>query len=85
LIVILDDATSEIYYWQLVEEESTRTVTAGLRAASEKAGAAAVEQRDSLKRKYTSLSRLITMEKHEYRILTNCAEWPFPLSMSSKT
>ena len=30
LIVILDDATSEIYYAQLVEEESTRTVLAGL-------------------------------------------------------
>ena len=31
LMVILDDATSEIYYAQLVEEESTRTVMAGLR------------------------------------------------------
>lgn len=31
LIVILDDATSEIYHAQLVEEESTRTVMAGLR------------------------------------------------------
>jgi transposase len=30
LIVILDDATSEIYYAQLVEEESTRTVMEGL-------------------------------------------------------
>jgi hypothetical protein len=30
LIVILDDASSEIYYAQLVEEESTRTVMAGL-------------------------------------------------------
>jgi transposase len=30
LIVILDDATSEIYYAQLVEEESTKTVMAGL-------------------------------------------------------
>ena len=30
-IVILDDATSEIYYAQLVEEESTRTVMAALR------------------------------------------------------
>jgi transposase len=30
LIVILDDATSEIYYAQLVEEESTRTVMAGV-------------------------------------------------------
>ena len=28
LLVILDDATSEIYYAQLVEEESTRTVMA---------------------------------------------------------
>ena len=31
LIVILDDATNEIYYAQLVEEESTRTVMAALR------------------------------------------------------
>jgi hypothetical protein len=31
LIVILDDATSEIYYAQLVEEESTLTVMAGLK------------------------------------------------------
>jgi transposase len=30
LIVLLDDATTEIYYAQLVEEESTRTVMAGL-------------------------------------------------------
>jgi transposase len=38
LIVILDDATSEIYYAQLVEEESTRTVMAGLREVIEKRG-----------------------------------------------
>ena len=35
LIVILDDATSEIYYAQLVEEESTRTVMAGVREVIE--------------------------------------------------
>src|SRR5712675_1366522 len=38
LIVILDDATSEIYYAQLVEEESTRTVLAGLREVIEAQG-----------------------------------------------
>ena len=38
LIVILDDATSEIYYAQLVEEESTRTVMAGLREVMETQG-----------------------------------------------
>src|SRR5690242_2158590 len=38
LIVILDDATSEIYYAQLVEEESTRTVMAGLREVVEEQG-----------------------------------------------
>ena len=38
LIVILDDANSEIYYAQLVEEESTRTVMAGLRAVIEAQG-----------------------------------------------
>jgi hypothetical protein len=35
LVVILDDATSEIYYAQLVEEESTRTVMAALREVIE--------------------------------------------------
>jgi hypothetical protein len=34
-IVILDDATSEIYYAQLVPEESTRTVMAALREVIE--------------------------------------------------
>jgi len=38
LIVIMDDATSEVYYAQLVEEESTRTVMAGLRAVIEQQG-----------------------------------------------
>src|ERR1043166_6965475 len=38
LIVILDDATSEIYYAQLVEEESTRTGMAGLGGVIEIAG-----------------------------------------------
>lgn len=38
LIVILDDATSEIYYAQLVEEESTRTVMVGLRDVIESKG-----------------------------------------------
>jgi hypothetical protein len=38
LLVILDDATSEVYYAQLVEEESTRTVMAGLRDVVERKG-----------------------------------------------
>lgn len=38
LIVILDDATSEIYYAQLVKEESTRTVMAALREVVETEG-----------------------------------------------
>jgi transposase len=38
LIVILDDATSEIYYAQLVEEESTRTVMVALREVIETKG-----------------------------------------------
>jgi transposase len=38
LLVILDDATSEIYYAQLVEEESTRTVMAALREVIERKG-----------------------------------------------
>src|SRR6184192_2721914 len=38
LIVILDDATSEIYYAQLTEEESTLTVMAGLKEVIEHKG-----------------------------------------------
>lgn len=38
LIVILDDATSEIYYAQLVEAECTRTVMAALREVIERKG-----------------------------------------------
>lgn len=38
LIVILDDANSEIYYAQLVEEESTRTVMAGIKEVIERQG-----------------------------------------------
>ena len=39
LLVILDDATSEIYYAQLVEEESTTTVMTALREVIEGKGA----------------------------------------------
>ena len=38
LIVVLDDASSEIYYAQLVEEESTPTVMAALREVVEQRG-----------------------------------------------
>src|SRR5258708_8222097 len=38
LIVILDDATSKIYYAQLVAEESTRTVMTGVREVIERQG-----------------------------------------------
>jgi transposase len=38
LLVVLDDATSQIYYAQLVEEESTQTVMAALRAVIEQQG-----------------------------------------------
>lgn len=38
LIVILDDATSEIYHAQLVDEESSRTVMTGLREVVERQG-----------------------------------------------
>jgi hypothetical protein len=38
LIVILGDASSEIYYPQLVEEESTRTVMIGVREVIERKG-----------------------------------------------
>ena len=38
LLVVMDDATSEIYYAQLVAEESTRTVMTALRAVIEQKG-----------------------------------------------
>lgn len=37
-IVVMDDATSEIYYAQLVDEESTRTVMAALKQVIEQQG-----------------------------------------------
>jgi len=38
LLVVMDDATSEVYYAQLVTEESTATVMAGLRTVIEQQG-----------------------------------------------
>jgi transposase InsO family protein len=38
LLVVLDDASSEIYYAQLVEQESTATVLAALREVVEQRG-----------------------------------------------
>jgi transposase len=38
LLVVLDDATGEVYYVQLVEQESTRTVMAALREVIERRG-----------------------------------------------
>jgi hypothetical protein len=38
LLAILDDATSEIYYAQLVEEESTTAVLRALREVIEREG-----------------------------------------------
>ena len=38
LLVIMDDATSQVYYAQLVSEESTATVMAGLRTVIEQQG-----------------------------------------------
>ena len=38
LIVVMDDATSEIYYAQLVAEESTRTVMTAVREVIERKG-----------------------------------------------
>src|SRR5512141_3101059 len=39
LVAILDDATSEVYYAQLVDQESTATVMAGLKEVIEQKGA----------------------------------------------
>ena len=38
IVILTDDATSEIYYAQLAEEETTATVMAGLRAVIEQKG-----------------------------------------------
>jgi transposase len=46
LIVILDDASSAIYYAQLVEEESTVTVMAGLKEVIERKGVFCALYRD---------------------------------------
>ncbi len=38
LVAILDDATTEVYYARLVDQESTATVMAGLKAVIEQKG-----------------------------------------------
>ena len=38
MIVVFDDATSEVYYARLVEEESTATVMAGVKQVVEERG-----------------------------------------------
>jgi hypothetical protein len=55
LLVILDDATSEIYYAQLVEEESTLTVLRALREVIEQQGFSA---RSTATAPVTSFGRL---------------------------
>ncbi len=64
LIVILDDATSEIYYAQLVEEESTRTVMAGMREVIESRGCSA---------RYTAIAAAISgsRRRREARSITH--------------
>ena len=57
LLVIRDDATSEIYYAQLVEEESTRTVMGALREVIETEGLFCVVQRSRQPFLYNPQSR----------------------------
>lgn len=64
LIVILDDATSEIYYAQLVEEESTRTVMAGLREVIEKQGLFCALYSDRGSHFFVTVKEGETVDKH---------------------
>ncbi len=79
LIVILDDATTEIYYAQLVEEESTRTVMAGLREVIEiqglfpeecsRARVVALAHKKEMRRRLLKLCRAVG--GHQPKVLTN--------------
>jgi transposase len=64
LIVILDDATTEIYYAQLVEEESTRTVMAGLREVIEVQGLFCAVYSDRGSHFFVTLKAGEKVEKH---------------------
>jgi len=64
LIVILDDATSEIYYAQLVEEESTRTVMAGLREVIEVEGLFCALYSDRGSHFFVTVKEGAKVEKH---------------------
>ena len=64
LIVILDDATSEIYYAQLVEEESTRTVMAGLREVIEVEGLFCALYSDRGSHFFVTVKQGAKVEKH---------------------
>jgi hypothetical protein len=60
LIVILDDATSEIYYAQLVEEESTVTVMEELREVIERKGVFCAPSRFPFRMKRSPARRTIS-------------------------
>jgi len=64
LIVILDDANSEIYYAQLVEEESTRTVMAGLREVIEIQGLFCALYSDRGSHFFVTVKEGAKVEKH---------------------
>src|SRR5579864_9565123 len=64
LIVILDDANSEIYYAQLVEEESTRTVMAGLREVIETQGLFCSLYSDRASHFFITVKEGAKVEKH---------------------
>ncbi len=67
LIVILDDATSEIYYAQLVEEESTRTVMAGLREVIENKGLFCALYSDRGSHFFVTMKEGEKVDKHRLR------------------
>src|ERR1700678_222336 len=64
LIVILDDANSEIYYARLVEEESTQTVMAGLREVIEDRGLFCALYSDRGSHFFVTVKEGAKVEKH---------------------
>jgi hypothetical protein len=73
LIVILDDATSEIYYAQLVEEESTLTHAVPLRIMQSNMGLCSLSLRSL---RFQPLFSQSSVEVLDVRVLSR----PFPVS-----
>ena len=76
LLVILDDANSEIYYAQLVEEEATATVLAGLKEVVEHKGVFCALYSDSGSHFWLTPKAGEAVDRHRLtQVGVPCASW----------